>query len=307
MDNYERIEELYEIIRNDPTNFQAIRELSVELLDSGNNEEALKQLVYLIGIFPEDSRLYFNAGYTFERLKLFDKAEYSYRKAIEIDSNVADYYYNLGYLLMQQKKGVKEAVNCFKKVLELEPNDANTFFNLGVIYLKGNSYEIAIKCFKKSYLLNNFDLLSLFYQANAYQMLEKYDEAKNLYKELLIKSPEYSWAYFNLAQIAWKENDNEGAIVNLKKTLEINPKDIEASKILAQIYIRSKEYDNARQIINDALENNPYNGDLYYYLSKTYPEDIDRQIDSLKKSLENHKTLTIDAKQVKRELKEKRF
>ena len=137
MDNLEHIEELYETIKNDPSNFQAVRELSVALLDSGFNEEALKQLVYLVGVFPDDARLYFNIGFTFEKLKMDKKAEYSYRKAISLDPEEPDYYYNLGYLLMKDKKMVKEAVECFKKVLEKEPKDPNTYFNLGVIYLAG--------------------------------------------------------------------------------------------------------------------------------------------------------------------------
>ena len=104
MDDFDKIEELYETVKNDPTNFQAVRELSVALLDAGYNEEALKQLVYLVGIFPEDARLYFNIGYTFEKLKMFEKAEYSYRKAISIDAEEPDYYYNLAYLLMKEKE-----------------------------------------------------------------------------------------------------------------------------------------------------------------------------------------------------------
>ena len=117
MDNIDKIEELYETVKNDPSNFQAIRELSIALMDSGYNEEALKQLVYLVGIFPDDARLYFNIAYTFEKLKMFDKAEYTYRKAISLEPDETDYYYNLGYLLMKNEKKVKEAVDCFKKVL----------------------------------------------------------------------------------------------------------------------------------------------------------------------------------------------
>ena len=113
MDNFDKIEELFETVKNDPGNFQAVRELSVALLDSGYNEEALKQLVYLVGIFPEDSRLYFNIGYTFEKLKMNQKAEYSYRKAIELSPDEPDYYYNLGYLLMRENRKTKEAVDCF--------------------------------------------------------------------------------------------------------------------------------------------------------------------------------------------------
>ncbi len=303
MDNYDKIEELYEIIKEDPSNFQAVRELSVALLDSGFNEEALKQLVYLVGIFPEDARLYFNIGFTFEKLKLFKKAEYSYRKAISLDPDEPDYYYNLGYLLMKDKKHTKEAVECFKKVLEKQPNDPNTFFNLGIIYLKGKNYATASKCFKKAYDLNNFDTLSLFYEGNAQKRLGNSEKAREIYNKVIEISPEYSWAYYNLAQIDWSENNIEGAIMNLEMTLRINPKDIDAAKLLCQIYIKEKEFQKAYEVIRNIQKHFPNNGDLYYFLSKTTPDDTLTQIDNLKKALENYKSLTINSNQIKQELK----
>ena len=303
MDNFDKIEELFETVKSDPTNFQAVRELSVSLLDEGFNEEALKQLVYLVGIFPEDARLYFNIGFTFEKLKNFEKAEYSYRKAIELDPNEPDYYYNLGYLLMKNPKRVKEAVECFKKVLQKEPNDPNTFFNLGIIYLNGKAYETAVKCFKKAYNLNNYDILSLFYEGNAYQQMRDFEKAREIYAKVLENSPEYSWAYYNIAQMDFKEQNIQGAILNLEKTISINPKDFEASKLLIRIYIKQKDFQNAQKLINAKLNENPYQGDLYYFLSKTTPDDKSAQIENLKKALENYKTLTIPSSQIKKELK----
>ena len=44
------IENLTNLIKEDPTNFQARRELTVALMDKGFNEEAVKQLSYLITV-----------------------------------------------------------------------------------------------------------------------------------------------------------------------------------------------------------------------------------------------------------------
>ena len=105
------------------------------------------------------------------------------------------------------------------------------------------------------------------------------------------------------AHIDMLEENVEETISNLNKTLEINPKDVEASKLLTQIYLRAQNYEKAQEILNSALEQNPYQGDLYYYLAKTYPDDIKMQEENLKKALENYKTLTINAKQIKKELR----
>ena len=58
----ERIAELQQIIHNDPTNFQAMRELACVLMDIGENESALKALLYLVKIFPDEAKLHYNMG-----------------------------------------------------------------------------------------------------------------------------------------------------------------------------------------------------------------------------------------------------
>ena len=94
----------------------------------------------------------------------------------------------------------------------------------------------------------------------------------------------------------------EDAINYLKKTLSINPKDNDASKLLAQIYLRAENYEKAREVIQNALNDDPYNADFYYFLAKTYPNDKQNQIEYLSKAMENVQKLTISTSQIRREL-----
>ena len=84
MDNLEKINELNNRLESDPTDFKTRRELAIEFMENGYNEEALKQLYYLLKRFPEDSRLHYNAGIVLENLKQFDKAIVSYQNALKI-------------------------------------------------------------------------------------------------------------------------------------------------------------------------------------------------------------------------------
>ena len=89
------IEKLQEVLKDDPSNFQARRELSILLADNGFNEEALSNMKYLEKYFPDDAELHYNLGILYEKLKDFDNAKLAYEKAIEI-SPQDDFYYNLG-------------------------------------------------------------------------------------------------------------------------------------------------------------------------------------------------------------------
>ena len=54
------IETLQHILKEDPSNFQARRELSILLVNNGFNEEAETNLEYLCKYFPEDAELFYN-------------------------------------------------------------------------------------------------------------------------------------------------------------------------------------------------------------------------------------------------------
>ena len=132
MAEFTKIEELENIVKNDPSNFQARRELSMALLDKGFNQDALKHTNYLIRIFPEDARLQYNLGIIFEKLKNNKLAEQAYKKAIMIDNSQADFIYNLAYLYMMTQR-YDESLKLFVKVLKMDTKDANVFFNIGFV------------------------------------------------------------------------------------------------------------------------------------------------------------------------------
>ena len=90
MDIDNKIEQLEGLIRNDTTNFQARRELVVALFDIGDNAGALKNLNYLISVFPDDARLYYNAGIAWEKMKDNKKAEEMYLHT----KNVNNYFFH---------------------------------------------------------------------------------------------------------------------------------------------------------------------------------------------------------------------
>ena len=49
----DEIKNLQKLLKKDPSNFQARRELSILLADNGFNEEALSNLEFLTKYFPE--------------------------------------------------------------------------------------------------------------------------------------------------------------------------------------------------------------------------------------------------------------
>ena len=115
-------------------------------------------------------------------------------------------------------------------------------------------------------------------------------------------SPDYSWAYYNLASIAYKNGNIEEAKEYLQKTIEYNSFDIEAYKLLTKISIKDGAIDEILETLHSAVNKNE-NGDLYYCLARIYKfiGDSDEYYDCLKNALKNPYTLTFPQKTVQKE------
>lgn len=295
----DEIENLQETLQNDPSNFQARRELSILLANNGFNEEALSNLKYLEKYFPEDSELQYNLGILYEKLKDFDNAKKAYQKAIEI-SPQDDFYYNLGEVLVSLKEW-DEAIEAFKTVLKTDPNDGNCYFNLGLCYLNKDEKNIAADNFQKAVELNPQDIFAHFYLGNIYQANGLTNFAQECYEKVLAISPDYSWAYFNLASIAYKNGNIEQAKEYLLKTIEYNKQDTEAYKLLTKICIKENETEEIISILETALDKDDH-GDLYYALAQVYKliGNLEDYADNLDSALDSP-TLTYPRNIVKQE------
>ena len=78
------------------------------------------------------------------------------------------------------------------------------------------------------------------------------DKAIEYYEKVIELSPDYSWAYYNLASIYFEQGDKEKAVNFLEKTLKLNPKDSEASVVFAKIMAKESHFNEAEKIMIDA-------------------------------------------------------
>lgn len=304
MNEVQRFENLKKNIENDPTNFQARRELAMMCLDMGFDSMALKQLNFLSKAFPEDANLHFNMGICFEKLKLFKFALNSYKKAVELKGE-PDFIYNLA-LAYENLEMDDDAMIEFKRVICAEPDDSNSFFCIGCLFEKRQEFEMAIKCFKKAVELNYGDYIAHFRLANMYSVTGQEDFAVEEYKKVIKLSSDYSWAYFNLGQIFYKRGDIENAIIMLNMTIEKNPKDNEAYKLLTQLYINVQDIETAKAVNDEMAENNAETGDYFFLKAKIAEIQGARPeyLRSLKFALDNESSLSFNKLAVLKELKE---
>ena len=98
--------------------------------------------------------------------------------------------------------------------------------------------------------------------ANISEDLKKYDESEKILKEIIKKNSNDWKAIYNLARIKLHRNDNkEEALKEYKKALELNPKNYQILRAIAQIQLDTGLIDPAEETINKILlinKNNQY-------------------------------------------------
>jgi len=68
----------------------------------------------------------------------------SLKKALELDPNNPAYYFQMGQILLSQKK-TAEGFKSIKKAAELKPNWADAHYQLGMLYAQKNDMKNAVK------------------------------------------------------------------------------------------------------------------------------------------------------------------
>lgn len=114
----------------------------------------------------------------------YTNAEVAFRKAIEVDPDMANSYNNLGTVLSLMGKK-EEALENYKKAILLYPQYANAYSNIGVYYRQKGDVVHAIDNFKKaiSFDLNHFK--SNMHLGDIYTIQGDYQSAESSYKKAL--------------------------------------------------------------------------------------------------------------------------
>jgi len=174
---------------------------------------------------------------------------------------------------------VKKAIEMAESIrAEMNRSLAMYYSNLGTIYATKDMVDEAEAQFKKAIEINPHDVLSLFNLGRVYSNRRQFMEAKTSFERLVEITPEDPVAWYNLAGV-YVELDNpqvsdyntiDMALQCYLRTLELDPKHLEASFKLMELAMNHKKVDLAIKVMEDAVEHNPDEPLVYYNLISTY-------------------------------------
>jgi len=170
-----------------------------------------------------------------------DTAEKLYMEILKDEPENAEVWDLLG-VLHYAENNFFEAETCIKRAIELEPR-LYYIENLAKLYLQKGDFETAVMLYEDIVKVNK-TYENLFNLAMAYKNLQRIDDAERTYLEALKLNPNGHEAYYNLAYLAFYNNEPYKAVECYKKALEIKPDDWETKYFLGLACMQVKDYKN---------------------------------------------------------------
>jgi tetratricopeptide (TPR) repeat protein len=288
-DNSEQAKEGYEeALRLDPTRRGAYVNLAELLAKENRIDEALEVYRQMAKVPELAGPAHISIGNLLVLQHKYEEGAQLYREAIEIDPTKVDPYLELAALCLQQDKK-DEVEQLVLRASEAAPNDPEPHRLLAELRERQRRSEDAICEYRKAVELESGGVAAsdAFVRiGNLLRAQKRYDEAQQEFQHAIQSDPTNAEAYYNLGAVYEQQDNVDRAVQLYRQVVEFQSTGIAASQAYVRIgnLLRArKQYDQAAQEFQHAIQSSPNNPGAYYDLATIY-----EQQGNTKKALTNY-------------------
>ncbi len=157
----------------------------------------------------------------------FGKVLQYLNKAISLDSNYAEAYFNRG-IAWENKGKSDRAISDYNKAIELNPTDAVAYYNREIAWKNKGESDQVISDYNKAIELNPIDAVAYNNRGIAWYDKGEYDKAISDYNKAIELNPTEAKAYYNRGMVWENKGEYDRAISDYNKAIELNSTDAKA-------------------------------------------------------------------------------
>ena len=191
----------------------------VKLYTKGQYQDALNESKKLLIKFYNSTLLYNIIGAVSEGLGKLNEAIEAYERAIAIEPENAEAFFNMGNAIKKQGK-LGDAIQAYKTALFIKPDIPEAYYNMGIALQQQGKLEEAIEAFKQALAIKRD-------YADAYWALsgtaKNISESKKWVEKCLEANPDHLKAKLNMVALKYFENDKSEFNEVLKSSLKDHP------------------------------------------------------------------------------------
>ena len=220
----------------------------------------------------------------------FDLLQY----CTQLNPEAAEAYFYLAqyYLLM---KNDSLAGQCYLKAAELEPDNATFLETVAQSYISKRDFENAIKTVERLYQQDKSrdDLLELLYEL--YQQTEDYEKAIETLNRMEAAEGKSERLSYAKSEIYTKQGNKQAAIAEMQALARQYPNDLNYKGMYADLLLRNDEEQQALQLYNEILAEEPDNTRALVSLRSYYKVQGETEtVDSLTERILLNRNTTTD-------------
>ncbi len=275
-------------------NDNEIARLTGNILNDTNDPKAAME-VYKEGLTssPEDPYLVYNLALTQYKQGMIPESIENFRKAIIANGRgqIAEFANaQLGSIYFH-RDDLNGAEHHFREALNIKPNDSKYLYNLGIVLLKNKKPEEASSAFQKAVEAGSGDPQIYRYIAESFMDLKQYDFAMTALEKSLKIKPDDVDSLFQLADLYYKQGQLSNAEEMFQRIIRNTPGDMNTENAYINLGIildDMERYTEAVQKFEKAIELNSKNDNAYYNLGIAY-----KNAGQASKALESFRRATV--------------
>jgi tetratricopeptide (TPR) repeat protein len=254
------------------------------LIEQSRFEELAPLLHAYVQEHPASWQGWYQLGYVYFRLHKISASVEALAKSLQLNVNNAEAHKILGLNLTIVSK-YDEAQLELEEAARLKPGSAEIRYFLGRVYYVKNVFPFAKREFEEAIRLDPtymkaYDNLGLTLEA----VLDDDGAMANYQKAIELNEKQKAkseWPYINVSAFYNRKNQAGLALEYSQKAIAINPQSDAAHFEAAKAYTTRKEYEPAARALEAAVRTNPASSRYHYLLSNTYRK-LDRIPESQK-------------------------
>lgn len=238
-------------------------------IQTGQIDSALDQAHRAVAKFPRSSALYQMLGAALFKKGLNDDARAAFRRAIELDRNLPENYFNLALVELSESR-YAEAVPPLEACLRLDPANAQARVLLGRAYHNLNQTLPAIEQFKKAVELSPRLPLAHYHLGYAYQSQGNLQGALTEFRKEIELNSSFYEAYWLAGNIELAQGNLDAAEALYLKGINLQVPAFQAHLGLARVLLERRHFAAAEAELKKVLESRPDDAETHYALARLY-------------------------------------
>lgn len=236
-------------------------------------DKAIRCYKKAIDLDPNEAEIWYGMGRSYQEKNKINKAIESYTKAVELNPNLVEAWNSLA-TAYELKDDETNAINIYKKIisliphpneelteeevydkkienyrniLSLDPYNLEAWEGLAILYEAKKEYEKALVCYEKATEIAPYDIDLWINVGNLYAAKKEYERAIEYYEKAINLAPDHAI------------RKKIPLIKSYKKVLEVKPDNINLLINMGYAYEYNKQYDEAVNCYEKALQIDPNN------------------------------------------------